>query len=77
MGRSFRVYLAGESVFVCRHCNNHLAVGESVLSKVSLGPGQSTRLRSRSEVERERESGSEVLGALTLALTLSRSHVAQ
>jgi hypothetical protein len=36
MGHSFRVYLAGESVFVCKHCQNHLAVGESVLSKVSV-----------------------------------------
>lgn len=33
MGRQHRIYLAGESVFVCRDCGNHLAVGESVLSK--------------------------------------------
>lgn len=37
MGKQYRVYLAGESVFVCRQCGNHLAVGESVISKVSLG----------------------------------------
>lgn len=34
MGRSFRIYLAGEIVFVCRKCQNHLAVGEQVESKV-------------------------------------------
>jgi hypothetical protein len=36
MGHSFRTYLAGETLLVCRTCTNHLAVGESVLSKVSL-----------------------------------------
>jgi len=35
MGHSYRTYLAGESLLTCRTCNNHLAVGESVLSKVS------------------------------------------
>lgn len=35
MGHTYRTYLAGESVYVCRACHNHLAVGESVLSKVS------------------------------------------
>lgn len=35
MGRTFRVYLAGESVFCCRQCNAHIAVSESVISKVS------------------------------------------
>ncbi|WOO82202.1 yippee-like protein [Vanrija pseudolonga] len=33
MGRSFRVYLAGEAVFLCRKCGNHLAVHENVESK--------------------------------------------
>ncbi|ORY34683.1 putative yippee-like protein [Naematelia encephala] len=37
MGRTFRIYLAGESVFLCRQCGNHLAVGESVLSKAFTG----------------------------------------
>lgn len=37
MGRSFRVYLAGETVYVCRGCGNHLAVQESVMSRVSQG----------------------------------------
>ena len=36
MGHSFRTYLAGETLLTCRSCNNHLAVGESVLSKVSV-----------------------------------------
>jgi hypothetical protein len=35
MGRVFRSYLAGESVFSCRSCGNHLAVRESVISDVS------------------------------------------
>lgn len=37
MGRTFRIYLAGESVYVCKKCGNHLAVGESLLSKVRFG----------------------------------------
>jgi hypothetical protein len=69
MGRSFRVYLAGESVFVCRHCNNHLAVGESVLSKVSLGPDQRTCIRSRTKPARQWESGNEMSSALAMMLT--------
>jgi hypothetical protein len=36
MGHSFRTYLAGETLLTCRSCNNHLAVGESILSKVSV-----------------------------------------
>lgn len=39
MGRSFRVYLAGEAVFLCRKCGNHLAVHENVESKVGSGAG--------------------------------------
>lgn len=35
MGRQFRTYLAGEIVFCCRQCGNHLAVVESVMSRVS------------------------------------------
>ena len=34
MGRQFRIYLAGESVYMCRACGNHLAVGEFLISKV-------------------------------------------
>jgi hypothetical protein len=36
MGRSYRTYLAGETVYVCRSCGNHLAVQESVMSRVSV-----------------------------------------
>jgi hypothetical protein len=38
MGKQFRVYLAGETVFMCKICGNHLAVAEAVLSKVSQLP---------------------------------------
>lgn len=34
MGRTYRIYLAGESVLMCRHCGNHLAVSEGIISKV-------------------------------------------
>ncbi|WRT69723.1 uncharacterized protein IL334_006713 [Kwoniella shivajii] len=37
MGRTFRVYLAGESVLLCRQCGNHLAVSEGVMSKQFTG----------------------------------------
>lgn len=37
MGRTNRIYLAGEAVFTCRSCGNHLAVGESVMSNVGAG----------------------------------------
>ncbi|OXG48341.1 hypothetical protein C355_04288 [Cryptococcus neoformans Th84] len=33
MGRTYRIYLAGESVLMCRHCGNHLAVSEGIISK--------------------------------------------
>jgi hypothetical protein len=36
MGRQFRIYLAGESVFCCKQCGNHLAVLESIVSRVSM-----------------------------------------
>ena len=35
MGRTSRIYLAGEATFLCRQCGNHLAVKESVMSTVS------------------------------------------
>jgi hypothetical protein len=35
MGRQFRIYLAGESVYVCRQCGTHLTVSEALISKVS------------------------------------------
>lgn len=38
MGKQFRVYLAGETVFMCKICGNHLAVAEAVLSKVNPTP---------------------------------------
>ncbi|KLT38798.1 yippee-like protein, partial [Cutaneotrichosporon oleaginosum] len=37
MGRSYRTYLAGETVYVCRGCGNHLAVQESVMSRNFTG----------------------------------------
>ncbi|KAL7425185.1 hypothetical protein Q5752_000873 [Cryptotrichosporon argae] len=37
MGRVFRLYLAGEAVFVCKQCRNHLAVSESVISRAFHG----------------------------------------
>ncbi|EIW71377.1 hypothetical protein M231_04762 [Tremella mesenterica] len=37
MGRQFRVYLAGESVFVCKQCGNHLTVKEGILSNQFTG----------------------------------------
>ncbi|ODN72889.1 hypothetical protein L202_08312 [Cryptococcus amylolentus CBS 6039] len=33
MGRTFRVYLAGEKVLACKQCGNHLAVSEGVISE--------------------------------------------
>ena len=49
MGRTFRIYLAGEYVYCCRECGNHLAVSESVISTVSRPPTSGTyRLNPRS-----------------------------
>ncbi|KIR52008.1 hypothetical protein I315_05649 [Cryptococcus gattii Ru294] len=37
MGRTYRIYLAGEAVLMCRHCGNHLAVSEGIISKQFTG----------------------------------------
>ncbi|ODN98074.1 hypothetical protein I350_07716 [Cryptococcus amylolentus CBS 6273] len=56
MGRTFRVYLAGEKVLACKQCGNHLAVSEGVISEVgryqhvpSSGPGWQNRSHFRGQ----------------------------
>ncbi|WVQ78946.1 hypothetical protein IAT38_001038 [Cryptococcus sp. DSM 104549] len=37
MGRTYRIYLAGEVLMTCRECGNHLAVSEAIMSRQFTG----------------------------------------
>lgn len=37
MGLKYRIFLSGRKVYCCKGCENHMALHESLMSKVSLG----------------------------------------